>query len=94
MTRHYPVFRDEKDNRFVFPGVFADEDRSINWSQCLTYEMLLNVKQEKTRLGVDTEFYFPHIKSEAYHPNFAHGAEDVFIIGGPLFDEILEEQEK
>lgn len=92
MIRKYPVFRDDRNNRFVFPGVFSDEERSVNWSQCLMYETFLKVKQEKISLGVDTEFFFPHIRSSAGHPNFAHGSEDVFIIGGPMFDEIWQEE--
>lgn len=91
----FAVFRDEQGNRFVFPSIFDDGEKSIDWAQCMSLRLALNIEEEKERLVVpveDGEFRFSHVRSEALHRSFMHGAATVYLISGPTFDEISSEQ--
>jgi hypothetical protein len=88
----FAVFRDRQGNRFVFPGVYDANDRSIDWVKCRVICAALGVEEEKERLSVvedaDGFVSFPHVKAEAGHRGFLHGGEKVWLIGGPEFDAI------
>lgn len=88
----FPVFNDGHGNRFVFPGVYVSGERPYNWDRCRTLCAALRIKEEKDRLIVEPndkgELAFPRVEASAGHPGFAHGSTDVWIIGGPTFDDI------
>lgn len=91
-TREYSVFKDEHGNRFVFPGIYKDDKNSINWSFNRYLCMVTGAIEEKELFSVpiiDGMVKFPHIKSTVTSSGFKHGREDVFIIGGPIFDEVV-----
>lgn len=89
----YPVFRDDKGNRFVFPGLYSYEDRRADWGHRRMTCAALRVAEEKFNLLVvpDDEgmLNFPHVVADAHSPGFAHGGDVVWIIGGPEFDAIF-----
>lgn len=88
----FPVFRDDKGNRFIFPSIRSDDSTSISWAQCRSICAATGVEEEPERLNLEADekgkMNFPHIKTEILHPGFAHGAASVYLIGGPTFDEI------
>ena len=87
--REYPVFLDKKGNRFIFPGLYVSEEISYNWSYCRYLCSVLGVTEEKGRF--DGSGNFEYVVSEAGSSGFAHGSEEVYLIGGPIFDEIKAE---
>lgn len=93
----FPVFVDEKGNRFIFPGYrdTSTGDTRTSWGYSLQICSALNVKQEteKFRVTLDenNNMNFPHVLADATAPGFAHGGSEVWIIGGPTFDEISDE---
>lgn len=89
-TVRFPVFRDDKGNRFVFPGLYSSNDRTASWEARLHIRLALHVEEEKEPLVVpvddDGDLAFPHLPADAISPGFAHGGSTVWIIGGPEFD--------
>ena len=90
--REFPVFVDCDDNRFIFPGLYVDEERSYDWSKCRSISLALQVEEEKERFVVTEnetgELIFEHIKTRAGHHGFAHGSAEIYLIGGPTFDAV------
>jgi hypothetical protein len=86
----FPVFKDRKGNRFVFPGVYVSDDKSYDWSQCRMICASIGVEEEKEKLSVTLEgtelINFPHVKASAGHRGFLHGGETIWLIGGPEFE--------
>lgn len=91
----FPVFSDDRGNRFVFPSIRKDGEKSIDWWQCRTLSLAIGLTEEPERLvvpEVDGAWQFTHIKTEIAHRGFAHGAASVYLISGPVFDEIAGEE--
>lgn len=93
ITVRYKVFNDEKGNRFIFPGIYDQPELSVDslsWHLCL----LLHLKLESTTFDVVADengfMNFPHIKTSVGHSRFAHGSADIWLIGGPEFDSVLD----
>jgi hypothetical protein len=92
----FPVFRDDKGNRFVFPGLYQGGTNGQSgtdiWARCLHIKIALNVEQEKETLNVpldaDGFLTFPHVPADASSRGFAHGSSKVWIVGGPEFEAI------
>jgi hypothetical protein len=89
----FPVFVDQKGNRFIFPGLYTSDidGRSATWSYCLQLEIALKVKKEAETFDVVPGIGYSYVESEATSPSFAHGGDIVHLIGGPLFDEVVAE---
>jgi hypothetical protein len=94
----FPVFKDRSGNRFIFPGVYEGTQGwsgTTLWSYCLQMQTALGVNQEKDNFEVtrdaDGGLTFPHVPAEAGSSGFAHGGTQVWIISGPVFDEISAE---
>ncbi len=86
----YAVFNDGKGNRFVFPGIYSDEEQSIEWGMCQQLEVFLKIKREDNLVVLPNEegkYSFPVLVATAGHHNFAHGSTEIWIISGPTFDE-------
>lgn len=93
-SRQFAVFRDQAGNRFIFPSIYDDGETSIDWAQCMSLRLALDIEEEKERLVVPIEggeLRFPHVRSEARHHSFMHGAATVYLISGPTFDGIAAE---
>ena len=92
-NREYAVFRAEDGTLIVFPGIYRDDDegRSINWHQCLTLCMLLGIEREHENKVIEPnaegKFMMKRIETSIGHSNFRHGSEEVWVIGGPVFEE-------
>lgn len=88
----FPVFADHRGNRFVFPGLYSYESQRADWEYCLRIQAALNVSQEKATFDVipDAEgmLVFPRVIASAGSSGFRHGSSDVWLIGGPKFDEV------
>jgi hypothetical protein len=93
----FPVFVDNRGNRFVFPGLYSsiEEGKSVDWFFCRKICCALGVTEEKEPLRVEKDeagvMTFEHVKAEAGGPGFAHGSGNVYLIGGPEFDAIKSE---
>lgn len=88
----FPVFRDQRGNRFVFPSLYKGGDGVLAtslWSRCRQICAALNVTEEHDTLDVVPEgnsLVFPHVPASAGSSGFAHGSGRVWLIGGPEFD--------
>lgn len=93
----FPVFRDEKGNRFVFPGLYSFEGQIANWGLCRSICAALRIEEEKASLDIvpDDEgmLNFPRVVASAGSSGFRHGGAEVWLIGGPEF-EAIEREEK
>lgn len=97
---NYPVFRDIDGNRFILPSVYSSSNSDIGmstsslWTWCRRFEVALNVREEKYKFSaaVDSQglMNFTRIVADVYGAGFAHGGSEVWIIGGPKFNEGLE----
>jgi hypothetical protein len=89
----------EKDgNRFLMPGLWFDEDHIEEGAKtefdilcdALMYSCVLGLKEEpgwlEIKIGENGEGDIPNRPVRLVGPQFAHGAVDVFVISGPLFD--------
>jgi len=89
----YPVFRDGKGNRFVFPGVYSFAGQSAGWAYCRGICAALGVEEEKDTLDVvpdeDGMLAFSRVVASAGSSGFQHGSSEVWLIGGPEFDAIV-----
>lgn len=89
-TVRFPVFRDRRGNRFVFPGVYVSDERSYDWARCRMICAAIGVDEEKDRLAVTEDngelINFPHVVASAGHRGFLHGGEKIWLIGGPEYD--------
>lgn len=92
----YPVFADGKGNRFVFPGLYSDDEKTAGWGFCRQIEAALGVTEEEQTFDVMPDdngvMNFPHVVAEAGSRGFAHGHNTVWLIGGPTFDGIVAEE--
>lgn len=92
----FPVFKDMYGNRFIFPTVHSqNETMSVAdmWIWCRQAELALSITEEKEPFVVDVddegEMVFTHIVTTAGSRGFEHGAETVWLIGGPEFDSFI-----
>ena len=95
-----PVF--VKDgNRFVVPGFWWDDANPKDTSFNVLFEVMMfsiaaNVTKEIECLTFDAEkdgsMELTNIPYRIVGPQFKHGAVDVLLIGGPLFDAELEKK--
>lgn len=96
----FPVFRDKSGNRFIFPTVFTStvpdrKSMSVSdiWAYSLTLQTSLGCQRERFDFSAELDetdhFNFPYIPSVATASGFAHGAATTWVIGGPLFDDIV-----
>lgn len=92
------VFVTKDGNRFLIPGYwYSDDDPDLGLgsaSACLLDGMMIGVvcgfKSEEwleIHSGPDGVGEIAHIPYRMTGRQFAHGAVDVLLIGGPLFDE-------
>jgi hypothetical protein len=96
----FPVFKTDNGDRLVFPKLyFDDEDGRFTeyntWAHRRRIEMALGVTEEKERLVVpvvDGQLILSHVAADALHPGFEHGGSAVWLISGPHYDKIVEEQ--
>ena len=91
----FPVFRDWKGNRFVFPGLYSYEDKMVGWGFCRQTEVALGVTEEKDTFDVvpDSEgmLNFSRVVADAGSRGFMHGGSKVWLIGGPEFNAFVKE---
>lgn len=91
----YPVFVDHKGNRFIFPDLYAYEEKTVSWGYCRQTEVALGVTEEKDKFEVipDDEgmLNFSRVVASAGSRGFAHGGAEVWLIGGPEFDKVVSE---
>lgn len=87
----FPVFKDTKGNRFVFPGLYNYEDRRADTFVCLEICLAVGVTLEPATFDVvpkDNMLVFPRLIADAASYGFRHGGETVWLIGGPMFEDI------
>lgn len=86
----FPVFRDDKGNRFVFPGLYTFEGHTARWMFCRQICAAICVEQEAETFDVLPDcqgmLNFPRVVADAGSSGFFHGSSEVWIIGGPTFD--------
>ncbi len=95
---HARVFVSKEGNRFLIPGYwYADDDPDVGLgsaSACIIDGMMIGVvcgfeSEEWIDIasGPDGIGEIAHIRYQMTGQQFMHGAIDVLLIGGPLFDE-------
>lgn len=102
-TAHARIFTRD-GNRFLVPGLwYADGDPACGQGSaavCLTESLLIGTMAGLKPEGwLDVELdeaghgEIPHVAFRLIGRQFAHGAIDLLLIGGPLFDAKLAEQQ-
>jgi len=78
-------------NRFLVPGIWYDttdtdaEPTEVAFN-AMTFGVVLGAEVESDWLDIDPHADFPNLPYRIVGPQLAHGAMDVVMIGGPLFD--------
>lgn len=92
----FPIFRDDYGNRFVFPTIHDHNETlppTYRWAWCRQAEIALTVTEEEENLSVeiDSEGFmnFTHVVTTCGSRGFEHGAETVWLVGGPEFDSFI-----
>lgn len=92
------VFENKTGDRFLIPGFwYSDDDPALGMGDqvtCLTESMLFAVVLGAKPVDwIDVEVdatgndQVPHVRGRFVGPQFAHGAIDVLLIAGPMFEE-------
>lgn len=101
LTHTYPVFISEDGNQFIFPGLYecVETGKQASWEVRLLTRAALNLELRPEDLEVTFEedsgsIPIAHVPITITHSGFAHGAEEVYLIGGPLFDQAISQQDQ
>lgn len=94
-------FTDDKGNRFIFPSWIIYPEDEAQDTNPTKYNLILDAMMLSLSVGVTTdddwfEFdhkNFPHLKTDIYSRNFAHGGATVLLFAGPEFDKAMSEQD-
>jgi hypothetical protein len=90
MIIKFPVFKDKRGNRFIFPNLYSGEGKSVSWTFCRQTCVALGVSEEKETFNQEVDgdgmLNFPRVVAEAGSAGFAHGSSVVWLIGGPEFE--------
>ncbi len=88
-TIDFYVFKDGVGNRAIFPAIYK-QNPLVNWHYLLQFIIATDLTEEEELLSIeikDDSIELPHVESTLLCSNLGDGLTEVWLIGGPIFDE-------
>lgn len=83
------VFKDSAGNRAVFPAIYK-QNPLVNWYYLRQFVLATNLTEEQELMRVeikDNSIELPHVQSTLLCSYLSDGSTQVWLIGGPIYDE-------